>query len=53
MCVFVCVCGVCTCRIDVTEAQLSMMMVHLVSGVCGPEIWRKTVSRQDMAEMFL
>ncbi|XP_065191313.1 cholinephosphotransferase 1-like [Sycon ciliatum] len=30
-------------QIDVTEAQLSMMMVHLVSGVCGPEIWRKTV----------
>lgn len=31
-------------KVDVTEAQITIMVIHLISAVFGPSIWMKQVS---------
>ncbi|XP_030557652.1 cholinephosphotransferase 1-like isoform X2 [Drosophila novamexicana] len=38
-------------RIDVTEAQFSIIAIHLVSAVLGPEIWLTKIAHMTKAEM--
>lgn len=39
-------------RVDVTEAQCTIMGIHLVSAIFGPDIWMTKVRVRDFFPLF-